>query len=133
MVAWSLFNEGEALARTGKTDEAIEKCGKSREILSSLGDRMGLVAVHKNFAIAYGLKKEWKRSEDNFRKSLKIARELQIPDVIAEIYLHHAMMLSAKGEKEKARSDLSMALNIAKEIKAKRWITRIKKEMESIG
>jgi predicted ATPase len=133
MVAWSLFNEAEALSRLNRPDEAIDKCRSSYEILNSLGDKMGLLAVHKNLAIAYGLKKDWKSAQENFKKSLAMAKELKIPDVKAEIYLHKAQMFKGMGEIEKARSDLSTALKIAKSVNAKRWVDRIEREVKAIG
>jgi predicted ATPase len=132
MIAWSLFNEAEALANLNKPDEAIEKLRESHDILKVLGDKMGLLAVHKNFAIAHGLKRDWQAAEENFRKSLEMANELNIPDVKAEIHLHWAIMLKAKGEKDEARSNLSTALEIAKGVNAKRWISRIEKEIRGL-
>jgi tetratricopeptide (TPR) repeat protein len=132
MIAWSLFNEAEALANLKRPDEAIEKLREAHDILKALGDKMGMLAVHKNFAIAHGLKGDWSAAEENFRKSLEMATELNIPDVKAEIHLHWGIMLKAKGEKEEAKSNLSTALEIAKGVKAKRWISRIEKELRSL-
>jgi len=133
MVAWSLFNEAEALTRLSRTDDALKNCHESLDILNSLGDKMGILAVHRNFAIAYGVKKDWEKAEENFNKSLEMAKELNIPDVMAEIYLHRARMLKSKGESENAKKNLELALKIAKLIKAKRWIARIEKELEVFG
>jgi tetratricopeptide (TPR) repeat protein len=132
MIAWSLFNEAEALANLKRPDEAIEKLREAHDILKVLGDKMGMLAVHKNFAIAHGLKGDWSAAEENFRKSLEMAAELNIPDVKAEIHLHWGIMLKAKGDNEEARRNLSTALEIAKGVKAKRWISRIEKEMRSL-
>jgi tetratricopeptide (TPR) repeat protein len=133
MVAWSLFNEAEALARLSRPEDALKNCEESLEILTSLGDKMGILAVHRNFGIAFGVKEDWDRAEENFVKSLEMAKELNIPDAMAEVYLHRAKVLNAKGERENAKKNLTEALNIVRQINAKRWIARIEKELQMLG
>ena len=124
MIAWSLFNSGEALSKMGNPDKSLDKCKKALELLEKLDDLVGLNAVHRNLGLAYSLKRDWDSAEGHFKESEKILARINSPFNQAHLKLEWGMMNKQKGDKQRAKEMFSEASKIFESIGAKVYLDR---------
>lgn len=132
IVGWSLFNSGEAYALKGDADKALGCAEKSLDILTIVGDKLGLQACNKIFGIAYGLKAEWGKAIEHFNTCVEMGKETNVPYVQGEVHYYFGKMLKDKGDKKKAKEQLNKALEIFKSLETEEFVSRVKKEMEGL-
>lgn len=133
MMAWSLFNTAEALAKKGELDLALENCERAKIILIKMDDKVGLQGVEKNMAIIYRFMKDWDKAETHFEIAVKMAEELNYPHANAEVLIEEGQMFIDKGDKVKAKKSLDKAIAITKKIEAREMEARARKVMEDGG
>ncbi|MCK4717538.1 MAG: tetratricopeptide repeat protein [Thermoplasmata archaeon] len=133
MMGWALFNAAEALAKGGDPDKAINYAEGALRILKRIGDGIGLSGAYKGYGIAYRMKKEWDKAEENFLESMKMGQAANSPFTLGEIYLEMGAFYHDKGDDKKAKEYLDNAEKIGKEIGAKILVERVKKEKETSG
>jgi tetratricopeptide (TPR) repeat protein len=132
IVGWSLFNAGEAYALKGEAEKALEHAQKSLDILTMVGDTLGLQACHKIFGMAYGLMEDWTIAIKNFETCIELGKETNVPYLQAEIHYYFGKMYKKKGENEKAKEQLNYALEILKPMDTEDFLEKIKKELEGL-
>jgi len=131
-IAWSLFNSAEVLARTGKPDEAIERCNESLEMLQKADDYVALTAVKRNLGLAYSLKGEWDEAEKWFRESEKTVEKVTSPLNVAHLYLEWGNMNILKGDKKMAKEYLDDAKQRFEKLGAKRYLQKTKESFSRL-
>jgi tetratricopeptide (TPR) repeat protein len=122
---WALFNSAECYAKMNKLVRAMENCKLAEEILMRLDDRAGLALVYRNFGIIYHYKEEWATSEEYFKNSIKLLKELQVPFESGYAYMEYGLMLKSMGKIEEAKKCLVYSLEIFKSMDAKREIEHL--------
>jgi tetratricopeptide (TPR) repeat protein len=99
---WALFNTVEPHLSLGEGTEAARDNAKAREILSKIGDRLGLQQVTLNEAILAHYRKSYEESERAYLNAIRQSEELGYPGSVAEAHVHLAMMYEEWGKKELA-------------------------------
>jgi tetratricopeptide (TPR) repeat protein len=132
IVGWSLFNRGEAHVMKGEADKALDCAAKSQTILTTVGDKLGLQACYKIFGMAYGLKKDWDKAIDNFTKCVEMGKDTNVPYVQAEVHYYFGKMYKDKGDKEKAKEQLNISLEIFKSLETEEFVSRVKEELKGL-
>jgi tetratricopeptide (TPR) repeat protein len=124
MIGWSLFNTGEALAMSGRPDEAIAKCTEAIQILEKLHDHVGISAAYRNLGTAYRFKEDWTNAEKNFRESEKKLDMINSPFNTAHLHLEWGVMCKMKKDKKEAKKHLEKAAETFKEIGAMKFLEK---------
>jgi predicted ATPase len=132
IVGWSLFNTGEAYAHLGNSEAAFEHAEESLEILTALGDTLGLQACHKIFGMAYGLKKNWESATKSFTTCIELGEETNVPYLQADIHYYFGKMYKEKGDKEKAKEQLNLALDILKTLDTEEFFKKVESELKNL-
>ncbi len=132
IVGWSLFNSGEAWALKGESDKALECAEKSMAILRTVGDSLGIQACYKIFGMAYGARKQWDKSIENFNYCVDMGKENNVPYIQGEVHYHFGKMLKEKGDIEKAKTQFKKALEIFSNLETVEFVERIRMEIESL-
>jgi predicted ATPase len=132
IVGWSLFNSGEAWAQKGESDRALECAEKSMAILSTVGDQLGIQACYKIFGMAYGAKKQWDKSVENFNYCVDMGKDTNVPYIQGEIHYHFGRMYKEKGDMGKAREQFEHALEIFSGLENEEFVARVKEELEEL-
>ena len=102
-VGWALFNTADILRDAGQFEEAVEKAERSREILSRIGDRFGLIQaiiVRGKIAIDRG---EYDLAEADLLEAYRLVRELNAPADEVDVVLRLAQLSYARGDRASAR------------------------------
>jgi predicted ATPase len=102
-VGWALFNTADILREVGRLDEAAESNQRSRDVLTRIGDRFGLVQstiVSGKIALDRG---EYDRAESELLEAYRIVRELKAPADEVEVLLRLAQLSYARGDRASAR------------------------------
>ncbi len=139
-----LMNWGTALFNLERYDEALQKWQQAMEINQSLGDIASVAMLHNNIGQLYTIKKEFKKSLEHLRRSLKLKMELKLTgylpsthNAFARVYLE---MYKAAGRRDhyllalkhaaRGRS-IAWSLNITKDIRsADEVLEELKKEQK---
>ena len=129
IVGWSLFNAGEAFALKGDAESAMENAQKALDILNIVGDKLGIMACYKIFGMVFDLREDWEPAIESFEKCVAIGGETKIPYIQGEVHFYYGKMLKHKGDTEKAKEQLNLALNIFESLDTEEFIVRIKKEL----
>ena len=132
MKAWAEFNSSEALIHLGKLDEAKANLADSLEILTKIGDRVGLGGIHQNYGRLYSIQKEWDKMEEHFEKAVEIFTEINTPISLAEVYTEFGLGLKEKGDIDKAKIELRRAANLFLHLDIDVQVKRVLKEIENL-
>jgi len=132
IVGWSLFNAGEAFALKGDAESAMENAQKALDILNIVGDKLGIMACYKIFGMVFDLREDWEPAIESFEKCVAIGGETKIPYIQGEVHFYYGKMLKHKGDTEKAKEQLNLALNIFESLDTEEFVVRIKKEFEDL-
>ncbi|HYB78808.1 MAG TPA: AAA family ATPase [Thermoplasmata archaeon] len=102
-VGWALFNTADILRDAGQFEEAVEKAERSREILSRIGDKFGLVqAIIVRGKIAID-RSEYDLAESDLLEAYRLVRELNAPADEVDVVLRLAQLSYARGDRASAR------------------------------
>jgi predicted ATPase len=132
IVGWSLFNSGEAWAQKGESDRALECAEKSMALLSTVGDQLGIQACYKIFGMAYGAKKQWDKSVENFNTCVQMGKENNVPYIQGEVHYYFGKMLKEKGDLEEAKTQFEAALEIFSGLETEEFVEKIKTQILSL-
>jgi predicted ATPase len=132
IVGWSLFNRGEAYALNGDPDKALECAEKALIILTTIGDKLGILACYKIFGMAYGFREEWDKAIENFKICSNMIGELNIPYVKGEVHYHFGRMYKDKGDSDLAMEQFGTALEIFQNLETEDFLSRVKKEIKEL-
>ena len=132
MIGWSLFNTSEALAMSGNSDEAIEKCNKAIEILDKLHDHVGVSAAYRNLGLAFRFKKEWDSAEKSFKEAEMRLDKINSPFNSAHLDMEWGFMHADKGEKSKAVKRLKKAANTFEDLGAQKYLERVNEHLKDL-
>jgi len=133
MSGWALFNAGEAYAKIGEFEKALECCDRSLSIFERLGEKLGISGAYMSYGIIFKLKKQWNKAIEYFEESMRIRKELEIPYRLADGYYEFGMLYKEKGDKTKAKEYLIKAREIFKKLGAKKSLKRIELKLKNIN
>jgi tetratricopeptide (TPR) repeat protein len=133
IVGWSLFNMGEAYALKGEAQQALDCAKESLEILTTVGDKLGLQACHKIFGMAHGLLEEWDLAIENFNICVLLGEETNVPYLQADIHYYFGKMYKDKGDFNLAKEHLNKSLEILETLDTEEFLSRVKSELAEIA
>ncbi|MDG6220609.1 MAG: tetratricopeptide repeat protein, partial [Candidatus Thermoplasmatota archaeon] len=132
-LAYSLSNAAEEYVLKGELDKAIDYCQKAMPIFIRTGDRIMAANTHMVYGMVYHKKGEWDMADFEFQKGIGMASELDIPQLLAQIYAEYGRMLVSKKDLARAREIFSTALEIWNEMGNTRRAVEIENELKAIG
>ena len=127
MRSWAYFNAAECYSKMGKTAEAEKYLEESKKLLWNSDDQVGIAYLFAEYAILYRFKKDYARSDDSFKKAIKMVEDLNIPPVAAYMYIEYGQMLGDMGKPEEARKWIEKALAIFLKLNANIYADRVQK------
>ena len=117
----------------GNLTRAMEYCKEGLEIFTHLKEKLLIGDGYCLYASILAQEKEWDKSADYFEKSIGIHEDLKSIDGLSQTHLYYARMLSAKGDREKARTHLLKALEYYKKLGNEEKIKEIERELDALS
>jgi len=116
-IATSLTNLGAVAHSQGKFDEAEDYYRESLRIREETGDRYGIAKALYNLGGILQLQGRLKEAEDLFQRSLDVRREIGDRIGVCASYVSLARVFMASNDFSRAYQHLTLALNLARELK----------------
>ena len=130
--AYAMVSLAELLVRADDVSTAKEHCFAALEILSELDDRLGVSAAYANLGLAERHSGNFEASEECYRESISILDGMGVPRSMGTRKLDYGLMLSEKGEKERASVLLEESRKLFAEVGATDMLDRVSRELESL-
>ena len=131
-LGWSLFNSAEALSGKGELQDALTYLDRALPILESIKDINGLSGVYRDYGIVYLKLGDYAKAETNLLKAMHYAEEADSADIMLDTKIDIAQLHILKGETEKAKEILELALQSAKEMDARKKMEKIEEMLEKV-
>ncbi|MDD4307478.1 MAG: tetratricopeptide repeat protein [Thermoplasmata archaeon] len=128
-IGWSLFNSGEALLNINEIDQAIDRADTALKMLEPLHDTMGVQGSIRIQALGYAKKKEWAKAEEMFSRAMEITEGMASKYHKGQLLFDIGRMHRDKGDKKKAKTLLTEAQALFKEIGAKRLLAEVTEDL----
>jgi tetratricopeptide (TPR) repeat protein len=127
MRSWAYFNAAECYSKMSKTVEAEKYLEESKKLLWNSDDQVGIAYLFAEYGILSRFKKDYARSDENFKKAIKMVEDLNIPPVAAYMYIEYGQMLGDMGKSEEAVKWIEKALGIFLKLNANIYADRVQK------
>ncbi|MCK4718325.1 MAG: tetratricopeptide repeat protein, partial [Thermoplasmata archaeon] len=132
-LAYSLSNAAEEYVVKGSLDKADEYCHRAMPIFQRTGDRIMEANTHMVYGMIHHQRSSWEMADFEFQRGVEMAKEMDIPQLLAQIYGEYARMLASKGDVAKARGLFEEAREIWVEMGNTCRGTEIQDEIDSLG
>ncbi len=103
-VGWALFNIADLQQESHLLDEASAANRRSREVLTEVGDRFGLVQVYITEGKILLQRGDWRAAEIELLEAFRLVRELRTPADELDVVLRLAEVQVARGDLDGARA-----------------------------
>ncbi|MDI6856174.1 MAG: tetratricopeptide repeat protein [Candidatus Thermoplasmatota archaeon] len=129
--AYGLSNAAELYAKSNP-EKAMKYCSEAMEIFEKLGEKYMIAQTYVHYGNIYKIKKERGKAQEHFERSLKLFEELKAPFDLGVACYEYALMYKEEKEFAKAEDYLRKALIHFEEVGAKKYIKRVRKELEEL-
>ncbi|MEW6069775.1 MAG: tetratricopeptide repeat protein [Candidatus Thermoplasmatota archaeon] len=130
--AYGLSNAGELYAKRGELEKARGYCNSALEIFEKLGEKYMIAKAYANYGNIYKFEKDIRKAQEYFEKSLKLFEELNVPFDLGVAYYEYALMYKERKDFARSNDYLRKALKCFEEVGAKRYIEKVRKELEEL-
>ncbi len=127
----AFLNIGRSYHKLQNHQKALENLNKSLALLEETGNRLGSSDALAEISIVYMDMHRFLDAKKNISKSIKIKKELNDSPGLASSYYYLGKLLFQQGEKAKALTTFTNALNLAESAQAKTHLQNINKELAS--
>ncbi len=114
--AWALFNSSDVMTRRGDFQAAWDCLSQSKEILTKLGDRVGLAYIGIESAVVLSNEKRWEEAEDQFVTTIHEITGMNIPVLLAEANYQYGQMNIAADEPARGVELIQIAIELYRSI-----------------
>jgi tetratricopeptide (TPR) repeat protein len=121
------------LNERGEFKKALEYLEEAEEIYLELDVKRMLATVYLARGCVHKNLKDWGRSEESFRKGIRLCEEVNEMYSLGDTLYQYGDMLIDKGDADKAEEVLRRALSIFKELGSEGQIDWVNKSLRSIG
>ncbi len=108
-------------------------CHQALQTYIGLKDHLGEADALKMLGVIHTRREEWPQAKSCFAKSIQLSRQYHSPLSQAEAHYEYGCMLSRKGSKKEARTQLRKATELFKTLKAEKEIEKTGKELRKIS
>jgi predicted ATPase len=133
VMSWYYSRIAEVYFRKKDLKKAMDYCNRTFDLSTKIGAKESTGNSRGTYGMIYREQKMWKESIENFEINIKILKEIGDKWHLGDSYYEYALMWKAKGEDEKAESYLNQALDVYKEMKLKKHMEKVERELGSIG
>ncbi|MFQ5676219.1 MAG: tetratricopeptide repeat protein, partial [bacterium] len=126
------LNRVELHLAIGDSEVAEALCQQALQEFSRLEDHLGEADAFKFLGVIRAGWRDWSAAKSFFEKSLRLTRKFQNLLCEAETRFEFGKMLKQKGNKKSAQKQLERALSLFTEIKAKKDIQKVKRQLSTL-
>jgi tetratricopeptide (TPR) repeat protein len=130
--AYALSSLAEILIKQGKVEDARESCYSALNILTEIGDRLGISAAYANLGLAERLSGNYRASEEHFVESLASLEGMRVPWSSGLRRLEYGLLVADTGDLERARALIEQSRDEFKSIGAGDMLARAEKELDRL-
>jgi tetratricopeptide (TPR) repeat protein len=132
-IGWGNLNLGEANALNGTPNGAKKYVDEALSVMKKMGDRIGIQACYTVYGILYRLQGNWEESYKSFKIAMKMGEENKVPYNLAYSMYHIGLMYRDKGEKDRAKVELTRASEILKQLKPTDLIEKVNDQIKVLN
>lgn len=107
-------------------------CQQALRAFSGLDDYLGQADAYKFLGVINTKSQDWPVAKSHFEKSVQLTRKYKNPLCEAETHYEYGQMWKQKGNKKSAQRQFEQALSLFKQIKAKKDVEKVKRELAKI-
>ena len=111
---------------------AWDFCEKAFGIFESLEDSLGIAESHICFGVIHRLRKEYQRSEREFRKSIDLNKKIDNQLGLAEAYRELALLYQDMGKSKRVLRYLGNSFSVFRELQATRYVDDIDEKIRDL-
>ncbi len=127
----AFLNIGRSYHKLKNYQQALDSLNKSLALLEGTGNRLVSSDALAEISIVYMDMQRFLDAKEHISKSIKIKKELNDSSGLASSYYYLGKLLFQQGEKAKALTTFTKALNLAETAQAKTQLQNINKELAS--
>jgi|GEM_PF-1188834 putative nucleotidyltransferase with HDIG domain len=132
LMSGTFINRAHLFAREGNYDKAKEYCDRALAMLDRLGDKLGIAEVYKLYGMLHREREEWESAEHLLLQSIALGEKILNPLGVAEACHELGLVYERMGEGKKTLKLLTKSLDIFKELRARRSILQLNRELTEV-
>lgn len=132
VLAWVLFNKGQACTHLGKFDSAEEALGESISLFATQQDRLGEAGVNIRYGHLFVEKGEFEKGIVHFKEGIVVLREMKMKKYLAD-YLHELAKTEAQiGDTISAEEHYRESIEIYGEMGLDDNVEKVEKDLANL-
>jgi predicted ATPase len=133
VMSWYYSRIAEVYFRKKDLMRAYAFCNRTIDLAGKINAKESIGESRGTFGMIYREQKMWKEAIENFEINIQILKEIGDKWHLGDSYYEYALMWKAKGDEEKAKNYLNQALDVYKEMKLRKHMEKVNRELDAIS
>ena len=130
--AYALNSLAEVLIRSGQVESAKEHSFRALDIVTDLGDKIGISSAYANLGLAEKTSGNLHDSEEYYEESIVALENTDTPLVLGTRKMELGLLLKERGQRQKARGLLQDSRGLFKRQNAADMVARVESELKTL-
>ncbi len=122
----------EVLIKSGQVELAKEDCFAALDIVTELGDMLGVSAAYANLGMAERASGDMQASDRYYLESVESLEDMEVPRSMGIRKMEYGLMLMESGDGSRAKDMLKESRELLRSVDAKDLVSKIDDALKSV-